>query len=80
MGVLKLMSEEDQLFFEKNEYSKTQSPPLDEKQCQFIIDKINKNGWKHGIHKEIAEELGISNYSATKIITALLYLKKIKKE
>jgi hypothetical protein len=79
-GVNKIMSEENQFYFERIEHSKLPQEPLDDNHCQYIINKINKEGWKTGIHKEIAEELKISNYSATKIITALIYLKKLKKD
>jgi len=76
-GLLDQFEEESKAYFERVEYSKMPTKPLDDKTSQFIITMIEKNGWRTGIHKEIAPELGMSNYEATKYITALKFLGRL---
>ncbi|MCS4162942.1 ATP-binding protein [Sphingobacterium sp. BIGb0116] len=80
LGIYGRLTPETKQILESVETRKMPTPPLDKdlvSKIKQIID--NSKDWEIGIHKRIAEDLGISNSVATKYITAMLKMKMIKK-
>lgn len=77
-GLYNCLTEDTKIFLDSREKNFVSPTALDPELSKRIIELLPKDLWPIGIHRDIAEQLNVSNAIVTRHMKALIFMKKIR--